>query len=333
MRGGNFEDTLKMALGQLNPVQIDAIKEVDEDCYDNSNYNSIAKFEPLNESMGLGGSKGETNATTNAPWDEKTGESGTGSTKRNFGPKSDDEGPSDLPRNPIMTVMGPSGSVCKNVMNNISQTTKIIINNIGGDFKKKREKADPQFEGKGSEKEGPEGNPPSWRTDKNSGERRSWVNYNFSRPISKRSSEDPSQNEFVVKDLPRRTSTSIESYAIFRNNDGEERKSFLHEFNPLRRASFRETREHGLDFSGSDAKELRKSKRFIQGSEVLGQRRSRFLSSTLSHNVVVEGGNRPKKPEKLDIRSCLFGGPGRRPEGVPKEGKRVSASVLASFRK
>lgn len=333
MRGGNFEDTLKMALNQVGVSTIDAIKEVDEECYDNSNYNSRTQFEPLNQPPSQGGSKLDGNTPTNVPREDKSGDMSKENPKVNIGSNEDDQDQSEISQNPIMTVVGPTGNMCKNVMNNISQTTKIIINNIGGDFKKKREKTDPLFESKVSDKDASDVNHQSFRADKGSGERRSWVNYNFSRPISKRSSEDPSQNEFIIKELPRRTSSSIENSTIFRRNEGEERNIFMHEFGHLRRASFREYRDRTLDLHGNDSRDPRRVKRSIHNADVISHRRPRLLSSTIPNNVIGDAIGKPRKGERLDIRSCLFGGVVRRPEGTMKEVKRNLPSLMHSFRK
>lgn len=349
MRGQNFEDTLRSVMAQLTRKSIEAIKEVDEDCYDSSNYNSVARLEPMNESVSQPRDSAEAESKPEGLYRNLPGQKNPASHSQFYNDglnddsfKKDQRGEGHRKKvlfnapshHPLMHVKDGAKGTLKSVMNNISQTTKIIINNIGSDFQKKPGMNSTQD---GYRDEHPFSIPLPGsgykRPDSNSAERRSSVNLNSSRPISKRSSEDVKPNEFIVKDYPRLTSNSNEHFRPSVNLDRDDIKRRSNAYSVIETESWRDNTTDADNMS--DARYLRKSKKNMGAGEQAVPKRTRHFSSTLTSNVFSNLFTRGKKSGLQDIRSFLFSKDWKKSEGGGREARRAGlpGSGSGSFRK
>lgn len=346
MRGPNFEITLQALTNQPPAKHFEEIKEVDEDLYDTSNYNSVAKLEPLSENVSNKRDSVDVDAKKEhfsrdakdlfirEPKERTKEHSQSQFYREALGEeafkKTDGMDPhlkkviyGAQNSHPMMHVKDGGKGTLKNVMNNISQTTKIIINNIGSDFQKKKERGhaddfvdDHQFVV-------PMPAPTYKRPENSSAEKRSSVNFATSRPVSKRSSEDIKGNEFFAKDYPRLTSGSTENYRSTRRTEAEPPKRLASVFVASNiRDSWRDVHDDPAEDDTPTGQRKKPSKRSFHVSDILPFRRSKQLSSTMTSNVISGGSMRAKRDEKLDFRSYLFSNQSKKVDLEKKELRR-----------
>lgn len=338
MRGPNFDVTLQALTSQPPTKQFEEIKEVDEDIYDTSNYNSVAKLEPLSEtvsnkrdSVEVEGKKEHFRQDPKELAKERPQSQfyREAINEDNF-KKSDGMDPhlkkviyGAQNSHPMMHVKDGGKGTLKNVMNNISQTTKIIINNIGSDFQKKKDRSHPDDFVDDHQFVVPMPAPAYKRPENASAEKRNSVNFSTSRPVSKRSSEDVKGNEFFAKDYPRMTSGSTENYRSTRRTEAEPPKRLGSVFvtNDVR-DSWREVQDDPAEEDILTGPRKKPSKRSFHLSEFLPFRRSKQLSSTMTSNVISGGSMRAKRDDKLDFRSYLFSNQSKKVEAEKKELRR-----------